>query len=211
MKKVLVIEDHESMRENISEILQMAGYSCIVTDNGDDGIDICIRDSPDIILCDIFMPGTNGYTVFSSIRKNPHTAHIPFVFITGDTSSSGKCRGLNAGVDDYLVKPFDHKELLAIVKRRIYTGHSLPGKLEEKELNYIQSLEKILGTISHEMRNPICSSIGLATLLDKQKISESELKTIIDGLKSNASMLDGITGDLTEVIYKTIQQYKANQ
>ena len=73
MKNILIIDDHNEIRENIAEILQLAGYATLCAENGKKGIEIAIKEKPSLIICDIMMPELDGYGVLHLLRKNPET------------------------------------------------------------------------------------------------------------------------------------------
>ncbi|MEO6979570.1 MAG: response regulator, partial [Mucilaginibacter sp.] len=81
-KKVLIIEDNNDIRENVVEILELAGYQVFEADNGKTGVDLALKNVPDIVLCDIMMPELDGYGVLYMLNKNPATAATPFIFLT---------------------------------------------------------------------------------------------------------------------------------
>ena len=118
-KKVLIIEDNTDIRENIVEILELAGYSVFNADNGKVGVDLAIKNIPDIILCDIMMPELDGYGVLYMLHKQPQTAAIPFIFLTAKAERVDLRKGMEMGADDYLTKPFDDMELLNAIESRL--------------------------------------------------------------------------------------------
>ena len=87
MKSILVIEDNKDIRENTAEILDLAGYKTFTAENGKKGVDIAIREKPDVIVCDIMMPELDGYGMLHLVRKNPETQNIPFIFLTAKQKS----------------------------------------------------------------------------------------------------------------------------
>ncbi len=117
MKTILIVEDHTSIRENISEILELKGYIILVAKNGKTGLAMAKDKKPDIILCDVLMPEMDGYQVFRCLKDNPDTLNIPFIFVTGSASKQDIEDGLNAGADAYITKPFDGDELYAAIER----------------------------------------------------------------------------------------------
>ena len=119
MKKVLLIEDNKAVRENIEEILQLAGYKVTSAENGKIGVDLAIKDMPDVIICDIMMPELDGYGVLHMLSKNPKTATIPFIFLTAKADRTDLRKGMEMGADDYLTKPFDDIELLNAIETRL--------------------------------------------------------------------------------------------
>ena len=119
MKKVLVIEDNKAVRDNIDEILTLAGYEVLCSENGKDGADRAIKETPDIIICDIMMPMLDCYGVLHLLSKNPKTSGIPFIFLTAKADRVDFRKGMEMGADDYITKPFDGVELLNAVEMRL--------------------------------------------------------------------------------------------
>jgi CRP-like cAMP-binding protein len=118
-KKIIVIEDNIEVRENISDILKLAHYEVITASNGKEGVGLIEQHLPDLILCDIMMPELDGYGVLHLISKDPHTADIPFIFLTAKSEISDFRTGMGMGADDYITKPFDGLELLKTIEMRI--------------------------------------------------------------------------------------------
>ena len=119
MKKILVIEDNEDIRENLLEILELAGYTALSAENGKRGIEIAEQFLPDLILCDVMMPVLDGYGTLSILRKKIKTADIPFVFLTAKSEKNDFRYGMNLGADDYITKPFESNELLSVIELRL--------------------------------------------------------------------------------------------
>lgn len=119
MKKILLIEDHEQMRENTAEILSLSGYMVETAANGKIGVEMAKKINPDLIICDIMMPELDGYGVLHILSKLEKTAHIPFIFLTAKTEKEDFRKGMNLGADDYLTKPFTDIELLDAIEIRL--------------------------------------------------------------------------------------------
>ncbi|MFM2207840.1 MAG: hypothetical protein RL213_1815 [Bacteroidota bacterium] len=119
MKKILLIEDNTQMRENTSEILELANYKVVSAPNGKLGVDLAIKEVPDLIICDIMMPELDGYGVLYLLSKNPTTSGIPFIFLTAKAEKSDMRKGMSMGADDYLTKPFEEMELLNAIDARL--------------------------------------------------------------------------------------------
>ncbi|MDW7691079.1 response regulator [Flammeovirgaceae bacterium SG7u.111] len=122
MKKILIIEDNTDVRENISEILELANYEVLAAENGKVGVAIAQSEHPHLIICDIMMPELDGYGVLHILSKNPNTNTIPFIFLTAKSEKDDFRKGMNLGADDYLTKPFDDIELLDAVEMRLKKG-----------------------------------------------------------------------------------------
>ena len=125
MKKILLIEDNKDMRENTSEILELANYQVITAANGRDGVKAAMSENPDLIICDIMMPVLDGYGVLHALSKNEQAAGIPFIFLTAKAEKSEMRKGMEMGADDYLTKPFDDIELLNAVETRLKKAEAM--------------------------------------------------------------------------------------
>ena len=135
-KKILIIEDNTDIRENIVEILELADYAVLEAGNGKIGVEVAIKELPDLILCDIMMPELDGYGVLYLLNKHPETMAIPLVFLTAKAEMADLRKGMDLGADDYLTKPFDDMELL----------HAIDSRLKKKEIQerfYNNSLDKL--------------------------------------------------------------------
>ena len=119
MKSILVIDDNADIRDNTAEILELAGYKVSTAENGKKGVDLALKEKPDVIVCDIMMPELDGYGVLHLLRKNPGAQNIPFIFLTAKTERSDFRKGMEMGADDYITKPFDDIELLNAVEVRL--------------------------------------------------------------------------------------------
>ncbi len=119
MKKILIIEDHPDMRENIAEILELASYCVYKAENGKKGIELAQQHRPDLIICDIMMPVMDGYAVLHILHQSPECSQIPIIFLTAKSERSDIRKGMEEGADDYVTKPFDDMELLRAVESRL--------------------------------------------------------------------------------------------
>lgn len=119
MKKILLIEDSADLRENTSEILTLANYDVVTAENGKIGVDMVMKERPDLIICDIMMPELDGYGVLHILSRKPETASIPFIFLTAKTEKNDIRKGMELGADDYLTKPFDDTSLLNAIETRL--------------------------------------------------------------------------------------------
>jgi len=119
MKKILLIEDNNEMRENTAEILELANYKVLTAMNGRTGVELASKEIPDLIICDIMMPDLDGYGVLYLLSKNIETAGIPFIFLTAKAEKADVRKGMSMGADDYLTKPFEEMELLNAIEARL--------------------------------------------------------------------------------------------
>lgn len=119
MKKVLLIEDDVSLRENTAELLELSGYQVIMAANGKLGVAHAKTLLPDVIVCDIMMPEMDGYGVLQELSANDTTKFIPFIFLSAKTERAEVRMGMDLGADDYLTKPFEEEELLSAIESRL--------------------------------------------------------------------------------------------
>ncbi|MCC5668504.1 response regulator [Nostoc sp. CHAB 5784] len=119
MTKVLVIEDETQTRDIFLDSLEAEGFEAIGAKNGLVGVQKILENFPDLVLCDIMMPELDGYGVLSTLRQNPATAMIPFIFLTAKATKAELRQGMNLGADDYLTKPSTVEELLAAIATRL--------------------------------------------------------------------------------------------
>ena len=114
--KILIVDDDIDTLQLVGTMLERQGYSILAANNGKKAIDIAQRETPDIILLDVMMPGMDGYEVTRQLRSMDKTAFIPIIMFTAKAQISDKVEGFEAGVDDYLTKPTHPAELIARVK-----------------------------------------------------------------------------------------------
>jgi len=119
MKKILLIEDNQAIRENTEEIISLANFEVISAPNGKIGVELALQHKPDLIVCDIMMPELDGYGVLHILSKDPAMAGIPFIFLTAKTEKADIRKGMLLGADDYVTKPFDGTDLLNAIDVRL--------------------------------------------------------------------------------------------
>src|SRR5690606_998915 len=137
---ILVVDDHPDIRENVAEILTLAGYRALEAENGKQAIEQAKEHMPDLIGCDIMMPELDGYGVLHMLRKYPETEHIPFIFLTAKTGRSDFRKGMEMGADDYITKPFEDVELLTAVETRLKKQQLLQEKFAAAQTQSIGTL-----------------------------------------------------------------------
>jgi CheY-like chemotaxis protein len=119
MQKILVIDDNEDIRCIVKTVLRTYGFTVIEADNGRFGLQMLRDQKPDLVVCDINMPGMDGYQTLGVVRDSSATAPVPFILMTGVVSRAGFRRGMANGADDYLLKPFTTEELIDAVMSRL--------------------------------------------------------------------------------------------
>ena len=152
MKKILVIEDNKDMRENICEILDLAGYEVSCAENGREGIKQVNENLPDLVVCDVMMPELDGYGVLHILSSQDNTAHIPFIFLTAKGEKGDFRKGMNLGADDYITKPFEDLDLLEAIEVRL------------KKAEKVETMPAV---------------VSISELMEDQEVREFEPKSVI--------------------------------
>jgi CRP/FNR family transcriptional regulator, cyclic AMP receptor protein len=119
MKKILLIEDNDDIRNNTAEILELSNYKVVTAENGKAGVEKAMEYKPDLIICDIMMPVLDGYGVLHAVHKNDAVKNTPFIFLTAKTERNDFRKGMEEGADDFITKPFTGTELLNAVDSRL--------------------------------------------------------------------------------------------
>src|ERR1044071_9219122 len=152
MKKILVIDDEEWLREMVHLALSQKGYDVVEAGNGASGIEVARKELPDLILCDVNMEKVDGYLTLSSLRNEPTTASIPFILMTGLADNAGMRHGMELGAEDYLPKPFTIDALYAAVDARLKKVEAVPHEAEQKLADLRDNISLML---PHELRTPL--------------------------------------------------------
>lgn len=170
MKRILVIDDDEGVRGLIVETLKMRGWHPFCAANGLEGVEAARGSTPDLILCDIQMPRMDGYAVLKALRQAPATSTTPFVFLTALNDKPGMRQAMELGADDYLVKPFTIKELIAAVETR-FQKQDLLVKTSEQKMDILR--ENLSFALPHELVTPLNSILGFSGLILEATESEA--------------------------------------
>lgn len=128
MKKIVLIEDDADLYALLKYNLEKEGFAMAGSQTGKGAIELCRREKPDLILLDIMLPDSDGLDICKGIRQHPELAHIPVIFLTARASETDRIVGLELGANDYIVKPFFVRELIARIKIH-FRGQSAPNRL----------------------------------------------------------------------------------
>ncbi|HZU97635.1 MAG TPA: response regulator transcription factor [Planctomycetota bacterium] len=116
MKKLLVVDDEKDMLELVRYKFEQEGFSVVATESGERAVELAKKEAPSAVLLDIMMPGLDGLEVLKRLRGDQRTEAIPIIFLTAKAGEADRVVGLELGADDYVVKPFSPRELVARVK-----------------------------------------------------------------------------------------------
>jgi two-component system, OmpR family, alkaline phosphatase synthesis response regulator PhoP len=178
MNKILIIEDTADVRHNIQEILEFENFQTLVAENGLTGVELAIKECPDLIISDILMPAMDGYQVLAALRNYPETAITPFIFLTARSVHQDRRQGMELGANDYLTKPFTGDELLKAVRIQLersartmehyFNRHQEYQNFSKKIQNlqtFNQTKDRIFESFTAELRQTVTKiSLALATI-----------------------------------------------
>ncbi len=162
MTRILMIEDDAPLREVTVEMLRAEGYEVTEAAGGLAGLAAVQAQIPDLIICDIMMPDLDGHAVLQTLRREPLTATIPFLFLTAKTAWRDQRQAMALGADDYLTKPFTRNELISAIETRRDRFATVIQPLQKR----VEDLQRVIArTVPHELRTPLTGILGFATLL----------------------------------------------
>jgi diguanylate cyclase (GGDEF)-like protein len=169
MKTILLIEDEDSIRLGFKALLDAEGFRTLDASNGETGAQLAREHLPDLIICDVNMPGMNGYEVLTFLRQDDETSAIPFIFLTAKTDRSDLRHGMTLGADDFITKPCTREELLDAIATRLSRQTAITQplsrqlKLTEDKLKQLLHYDDLTGLPNRMMlRQILNASIGEA-------------------------------------------------
>ncbi len=202
--RVLIVDDNHLVLSAVTKILAREGISVIASTSAKEALELAAKQHPTIIISDLMMPDMDGLAFFDAIRSNPEFETIPFIFLSA-IDNKDDIRKLKAlGADDYIVKPFEPEELVAIVTGKVHRAERLR---KETSTQLEQYRKKIVNTLSHEFRTPLVAiSTGTELLLQSQnKVSELEkVQTLIESIRRGGVRLERLVND-----FMLLQQLEA--
>lgn len=182
---ILVVEDNPDLNTAICEILESYGFRVSSAANGVEALDRLKRVVPDAILCDIMMPGMDGYTLLKHARSDTQLRTLPFIFLTARTSLDDQRRAREIGIEDYLTKPVDSRNLVVAINNALRRRQIMQEEMRQ-QMDALRN--RIVGLLQHEFRTPLTFVLGYAEFLMDTTATDFN----IDELRaSTAAILDG--------------------
>jgi len=181
---ILIIEDEEMLRAVLREILEINGHTVAAAANGSEGLRAA-SSHPDLILCDVNMPGLDGYQVLEALQKTPDLRDIPFVFLTALSDRASQRHGMELGASDFVTKPFTEKEittLIATISRR-----QQPLR-ERVELLLSARRHEVGADWAHELMTPLNGVLGGLSLIEAEAdtIAPEALRELLGIVRAGA-------------------------
>ena len=163
MHTILIIEDEEPIRLTLTDRLTMEGFCVQTAANGEDGIRQIQEEPPDLILCDIMMPGLSGYDVVRTLQADERTASIPFIFLSAKADPPQVRAGMALGADDYLCKPVAKADLLAAIRTRLMKHEQQHERLvHEVDTARLDTVRRF----PQELLTPLSGLLSIGQLLE---------------------------------------------
>ncbi len=183
--KILVVEDNVDLNMAICEILESYEFIAHSAKDGYEALDWLKDHKPDMILCDIMMPGMDGYTLLKHARADTELRTLPFIFLTARTSVADQRLAKEIGIEDYLTKPVDSNDLIAAINNALRRRQIMQDEMQ-RQMNGLR--DRIVAILQHEFRTPLTFILGYSEyLLD---VTSGEFNP--DELRTSASaILDG--------------------
>ncbi|MFS8797734.1 response regulator transcription factor [Synechococcus sp. R70.1] len=186
-KRLLVVDDDPNLVLLVKDYLEFRGYEVVAASNGLEALEVMRRLTPDLIICDVMMPEMDGYTFVQTLRSDRATDWIPVIFLSARGQTADRVRGLNAGADAYLVKPFEPEELVAQVEATLKHTERLlqmqgapvqPAIQLDREVELTPTETKVLQYVARGMSNrEIAQVMGVSQRTIESHVSNMLAKT----------------------------------
>jgi DNA-binding NarL/FixJ family response regulator len=184
---ILIVDDDLGIRLSVSDYLELAGYSVIMAENGQNALAMVDRYQPHLIVTDVTMPQMDGYELIRQVRLQPAFRLLPVIFLTARTNTDERIRGYQLGCDAYLPKPFELEELAAVVR-------NLLERSQMMESEWRQRLRSVEEEETHEKLYPTVA-------LDLTQREKEVLAELVEGLSN------GQIGDRLHLSPRTIEKH----
>jgi len=193
MHKILIIDDQPNSVLLLRERLKRAGYDVHSTFTGKEGIELAIREKPDLILLDIMMPEMNGFEVCKKLRDHLETTIIPVVFVSARTQPEEVQEGFRAGAADYIKKPVEFVELLERIASIIRQRELLTKQLADEKL---KTFSATVVSANHHLKQPLTlinlASTAIKRLLLKDPINQEDIFAKLEVINNSVSEITAI-------------------
>ncbi len=184
MKTLLVIDDNEAVRSTYGLALELAGYRVVLAADGNEGVELARRHRPDLILCDIDMPGMDGRGVLRTLRADADLGATQIVLMTGNTRTVDTRAAMALGADDFLTKPFEIAQLLGCVEARLQRAQ-IHWRVADQALTDLRA--GLRTSLPHELFTPLAGILGLTAALreDLPRLAPAEITELLAGIEQS--------------------------
>ena len=188
MARLLLIDDDTHLRNVYAEILADAGYEILEAPSGRAGIDAAREARPDLVICDVNMPGMDGYAVLEALRADPSLASTPFLFLTGLAADHHARAAMSLGADDYLMKPVSSEDLVGAVEARLARREA---NRREADARVAELQRSVAFLLPHELRTPLTVILGGSEMLNelRHELAPEEIGKMATAISKAAQRL----------------------
>ncbi len=211
MQQILLIEDEPLVRESLEDVLSLEGYDLVTARDGRTGLKAIEARRPDLVICDINMPEMDGFSVLDTLREDPVTRNLPFIFLTARSSRADLRRGMELGADDFLTKPFTVEELTKAIDTRLMR-HTVIEEKFTTEVSRNQHLQeqvhskeelaklkaKLLDKVIEEFRTPL-ANVNMALSMLERAQSELERDRYLSILRQEYSKQAALISEIANL------------
>ncbi len=187
-----MVDDNADMREYVRRLLTQH-WQVETAANGAIALDMIQQQLPDLVLTDVMMPEVDGFQLLNILRADPITKSIPIILLSARAGEEATVEGLEAGADDYLIKPFSARELIARVKTQL----QMSRLRQERSANHFKN--EFLMTLTHELQAPLTSILGWSRLLQSQPFDTEKLQYALATIERSAMTEAKLVKDLLDV------------
>uniref|UniRef100_UPI001F262974 hybrid sensor histidine kinase/response regulator n=1 Tax=Hassallia byssoidea TaxID=482630 RepID=UPI001F262974 len=177
--RILLVDDNADMRDYVARLLQKQWQVQAVA-NGAAALAAVCEQPPDLVLTDVMMPEMDGFQLLSALRADPKTKGIPIILLSARAGEEAAIEGLQAGADDYLIKPFSARELLTRVESHLHSYRL------RQELFSNRFKDEFIATVTHELHAPLVAILGWTRLLRSKALDEATVLRALDTIERNA-------------------------
>jgi signal transduction histidine kinase len=190
--KVLVVDDNADMREYVKRLLTQR-WQVETAANGAIALDMIQQQLPDLVLTDVMMPEVDGFQLLKTLRADPITQSIPIILLSARAGEEATVEGLEAGADDYLIKPFSARELVARVETQLQMSRL------RQELSANRFKNEFLMTVTHELQSPLATILGWARFLQTKTLEPDAMARALATIERNATIEAKLVKDLLDM------------
>lgn len=209
MTKILLVEDDLDVRQNLQDLLEAEQFQVYVAENGLLALDVLENITPDLIICDVMMPGLDGPGLLKWITDDPNLASIPFIFLTAKADPADVREAMNIGADDYLTKPFTREQLLKTINSRLAKSNKVEKKYESQ---FDELRSNIAVSLPHELRTPLTGIMGFSEYLIEniESTTKEELKEYLTYIYNSGKRLNRLVENYIAFSELQIKRHNRN-
>jgi signal transduction histidine kinase len=190
--RVLLVDDNADMRDYVKRLLSDR-WQVETAANGAIALQMIQQQLPDLVLTDVMMPEVDGFQLLKTLRADPITQSIPIILLSARAGEEATVEGLEAGADDYLIKPFSARELVA----RVETQLQMSRLRQELAANRFKN--EFLMTVTHELQSPLATILGWARFLQTKSLDSDTTARVLATIERNATIEAKLIKDLLDV------------